>query len=243
MKDFINWLRNNDKIGKVVIWLFIITIGLIIVNTALTSLGLPHYQLNTTKVFDINSNKILDYTFTSIMCILNFYSITLLVFRISESKKLFKHAVVYLIINWIISEILPFILVQVFIIVYIVIFCYYYSNKKIKYMGYSFAAYIIVTLIQGVWYFINGQFIDYEALNKLTKCLLSLDYFITVSLMILVKEFYLKKRGENDESTRRSNMHMVVWPIQQRKDICKKTSKKSIKYSQIKNKNSSKTKK
>jgi len=69
MKDFINWLRNNDKIGKVVIWLFIITIGLIIINTALTSLGLPHYQLNTTKVFNINSNKNIGLHF----CINNVY--------------------------------------------------------------------------------------------------------------------------------------------------------------------------
>lgn len=39
MKDFCKWLGVNEKIAKIVVWLFIIFIGLIIFNAAFESLG------------------------------------------------------------------------------------------------------------------------------------------------------------------------------------------------------------
>ena len=99
MKDFINWLRNNEKIGKVIVWLFIITIGLIILNITLESLGLPHYSITTQNLVIVNKVKALEYLINWLTIILSFYSLVLLVFRVEESKNIFKYSILYLITN------------------------------------------------------------------------------------------------------------------------------------------------
>lgn len=65
-----------------------------------------------------------------------------------------------------------------------------------KYIGYGIISLIATDLIQGVWYFTKIRFIDYTTTNNITKTILLLDYFIIIGIIILVKEIYLKKRGE-----------------------------------------------
>ena len=61
MKDFIKWLGVNEKIAKVAVWMLIFMVALIIVNTALESLGFPHYAITYDNLKQININKITEY--------------------------------------------------------------------------------------------------------------------------------------------------------------------------------------
>ena len=54
MKDFCKWLGVNEKIAKVVVWVFIFMISLIIINTALESIGLPFYKLTVANLSKVN---------------------------------------------------------------------------------------------------------------------------------------------------------------------------------------------
>ena len=63
MKDFIKWLGVNEKIAKVAVWLLIIMVTLIIVNTALASLGFPNYQITYSNLVNINIDKKLNIMF------------------------------------------------------------------------------------------------------------------------------------------------------------------------------------
>ena len=240
MKDFIKWLGNNEKVGKVIVWLLIIIIALIILNTTLMSLGLPHYQITEHSLYTVPINTVTDFLFSSIISILNFYSIILLIFKTTETKKIFKYSILYIILNCIVLEIFGYAALQIFILLYCILFSYFYSGKKLKYIGFALISIFINTIVQGVWYTIKVQLIDYDKINKITQSILSLDYFIIMGIIILVKEIYFKKRGE---SIGRTRMLAMGRTIQQRKDICKETSKKSIKSSKITNKEVVSTKK
>ena len=120
---------------------------------------------------------------------------------------------------------------QIFIIVFDIVFCYLYSGKKAKYILYTIAAYIVTTIVQSVWYNFKMKFISYPNLNYTTRTLLSLDYYIIMAVIILVKEIYLKKRGK--KNVRNTRMYLVDGRIQKRKQIRKETSKKSSKSSKI----------
>lgn len=228
MKDFINWLRNNDKIGKVVIWLFIITIGLIIINTALTSLGLPHYQITEENLTKIQISKVYEYLVNWVIIILNFYATVLLVFRIKESKKIFKYAIIYLVFDIIIANLFGTIALNIYIVLYLIIFGYLYSSRNKKYILYMIGSLIINALIQGLTYTYKVKLIDYSSINYAIKLLLFSDYCIIMAIIILVKEYYLKKRG--DEVGRQLSM---VRPIQKRSNNSQKTSTKSRKSKKI----------
>ena len=77
----------------------------------------------------------------------------------------------------------------------------------------------------------KARFIDYNSINDPTKSILSLDYFIIMAVIILVKEVYLKKRGENDGWKRKTNMPILDRRLQERRKIRKETSEKSSKRS------------
>ena len=197
MKDFVKWLGVNEKVAKVVVWLLIIMVTLIIFNTAMESLGFPYYAITYKNMLRINNDeKLVNFIVGAIMSFLNFYSIVLLVFRVKEAKSILKYAILYMIMNYFINIFLGYSALQVFIILFILTFCYLYSNKNIKYIIYSILAFISTTIIQGVWFLSKARFIDYTKLNYSTKSILSLDYFIIMAIIILVKEIYLKKRGE-----------------------------------------------
>lgn len=45
MEEVTKWLGINNKLAKVLAWIFIILVMLIIINAALKSLGFPEYQI------------------------------------------------------------------------------------------------------------------------------------------------------------------------------------------------------
>ena len=205
MKDFINWLKNNEKIGKVIVWLFIITIGLIILNITLESLGLPHYKITSSNVITADTNIFIENLLDYIVCILNFYTIVLLVFRVIKATDIFKYALIYSISADIINKFINYAVTQVFIILYIILFCFFYSERNWKYILYGLISMLINSVLQFICYQYKMSLLDYENINSLLRMFISLDYFIIIAIIILVKELYLKKRGERNEPTTRTS--------------------------------------
>ena len=196
MKDFVKWLGVNEKIAKIVVWIVLIMILLVITNTMLESVGFPNYKITYENLKQIRTMIYIEYIINWVTGILEFLSITLLVFRLKRIKGLFKYSIPYIIINVIAYHFLPYHIVQVFIILHIMVFCYIYSSKKARYIFYGLFACIFNILLQYVWYFAKLRFIDYSQMSEATKSLLALDYYIIVFIIILVKEIYLNKRGE-----------------------------------------------
>ena len=232
MKDFIKWLGNNEKVGKVIVWLLIIIIALIILNTTLMSLGLPHYQITEQHVISFQITKLIDDMISWLICALNFCSIIYLIFPVKMHKKIRKYLFIYLVFTILFNQLFGYMFTQVYIILYIIIFSYIFSKRNTKYIFYSLVSLFINALIEFICYSIKLKYINVTEISHLTNIVLGFDYFIIMGLIILVKEIYIKKRGEKNGCTKFS---MVV-TIQQRKDICKETSKKSIKSSKITNK-------
>ncbi len=196
MKDFIKWLGVNEKVAKVAVWMLIIMVFLIVTNTMLESVGFPHYAITYDNLVKINVNNIINTILSGIIAALNFYTLMLLIFRIKEWKGILKWIPIYLALNYIVNNTLGYIALQIFIVLFCIIFCYLYSNRNWKYIIYFITAYIFSIIVQGIWYTVKMQFIEYTELNHITKAILSFDYFIIIGLIILVKEIYLKKRGE-----------------------------------------------
>lgn len=198
MKDFFKWLGVNEKVAKIVIWMLIFMTTLIIVNTCLDSVGFPYYKVTVENISKIDIAKIINIIFSWIINILNFYSITLLVFRIKNFKKLFKYAVVYLVLAILTNSLLNYGFSQLFMFIYILVFCFLYSERKWKYCLYGFGAIVINILVQYICYLYKIRFIDYSTISQATRIILSLDYFIIMGIIILVKEIYLKKRSDKE---------------------------------------------
>ena len=214
MKDFIKWLGVNEKVAKVAVWMLIFMVFLIVINTALNSLGFPHYAITYDNLKNINTNMIFEAILSVIITILNFYVIILLVFRIKQIKSIFKYSILYLILNFMVINIFNQAFLQIFIMLYCLIFCYIFSSKQKKYIIYGVMSIIINTIIQGICYIYKVQFLDYSSLNRTTQTLLSFDYFIIMAVIILVKEIYIKKRGEKNGFPMEFSM---VGQIRQRK--------------------------
>lgn len=198
MKDFIKWLGVNEKVAKVAVWLLIIMIFLIVTNTMLGSLGFPNYQITYDNLVKIDIDRITSIFIEFIVALLNFYTIILLVFRIKEAKNIFKYGILYILLNIITYKIFGYAILQIFIIGYCVLFSYLYSNKNWKYIIYVILSIIFNVFVQSIWYSIKASFIDYTTLNSLAITILSIDYFIIMALIILVKEIYLKKRRDKN---------------------------------------------
>jgi len=196
MKDFIKWLGVDEKIAKVAVWALIIMVLLIIFNTFLDSIGVPYYKLSAENLSKINTNMIIEYVCAYIMSFLNFMSVVLLVFRVKETKKILKYAILYLAINAIIAETFNYTIAEVLITLIMIIFCYLYSGRKLKYVLYAIVSILINFIIQYITYIYKIQFIDYASLNAMQKLIVSIDYYILLTLIIAVKEIYLKRRGE-----------------------------------------------
>ena len=218
MKDFIKWLGVNEKVAKVAVWILIIMVFLILTNTLLSSLGFPNYRITYENIKEIDVGTITNLLSRFIVCILNFYAILLLVFRIKETKKLFKWAILYLILNIVIYSIGGYIITQIFIIAFFILFTYFYSNKNKKYIFYGIISIVINVIVEAIAYYFKGSLIDIAAVNRLTRGLLFLDYFIIMAMIILVKEIYLKKRGESNGKS------ILDRRIQKRKPTSQKTS-------------------
>lgn len=196
MKDFIKWLGVDEKVAKVAVWTLIVMILLIIFNTFLDSIGVPYYKLSAGNLSKIDTNTLIEYVCAWTMGFLNFMSIVLLVFRVKETKRILKYAILYLILNVLIVKVVNYTVLQIFIIAFIIIFCYLFSGKKWKYALYAIGSIMINFIIQYITYIYKIRFIDYANLNEMKKLILSIDYYLMLTFMIAVKEIYLKKRGE-----------------------------------------------
>lgn len=196
MKDFLKWLGVNEKVAKIAVWFLIFMVFLVMTNKMLESVGFPNYTITVNNIVKISSSKWGNCIFSWIICVLNFYSIVLLVFRIRDTKKIFKYSLIYLVLAVIINKLTNYAFSQIFILIYVLIFCFIFSNKNWKYLIYGLISLFISTIIQYVCYFYKVRLIDLTTLNQATKMVLSLDYFIVMGIIILVKEIYLKKRSE-----------------------------------------------
>ncbi len=130
------------------------------------------------------------------MAVLNFLSIVLLVFRLKDFKRIFKYSILYLIMNVLINMLFNYTILQVFIISFTIVFCYLFSGKKWKYALYAIISILINFILQYIMYVYKLQFIDYNSVGSLGRLALSLDYYIVLAFIIVVKEIYLKRRGE-----------------------------------------------
>ena len=196
MKEFLKWLGVNEKVAKVVIWLAVIMGFLIIVNTALDSLGLPYYKITVDNLVKIKTYKVFEYLTSWIVILLNFYTMVFLVFRIREFKKILPYSILYLLINYAISFTNIFMLEQVFIVLFFLGFCYFYSGKKVKYILYGIISLVTNAFVQYIWFSYKASYINIAELNSATKTILTIDFFIIMTIIILAKEIYIKKRSE-----------------------------------------------
>jgi len=199
MKEFIKWLGVNEKVAKVVVWMFILMVFLIVTNAMLASIGFPHYRITYENLVNIDATKTLGFIVNCLVCILNFYATMLLIFRIKESKKMFKYAILYMCLNCAINMTFGYAVLQIFILIAMIGFPYLYSNKNKKYILYGLISLVINALIQGITYLYKIKLIDFTTIGELTRGFLSIDYFIIMAVIILIKEIYLKKRGEVNE--------------------------------------------
>lgn len=197
MKDFLKWLGVNEKVAKVAIWLFIMTVCMIVINTALDSMGLPYYKITVDNLRKINTYKVLEYTTAYFTSLMNFYAVIFLVFRVKEFKKVFPYSILYLLLNALVNVTFGYSVSQIFIILYIIVFCYLFSNKNSKYIVYAIISYITNIVIQYIWYLYKIRYINFQEINNATQTILSLDLIIIMIIVILAKEIYLKRRGEN----------------------------------------------
>ena len=201
MKDFCKWLGVSDKIAKLVVWLFIGMGMLIIFNTALESFGLPFYKITADNLLKIDYGIIINVFLSSLVAVLNFYSVVLLVFRVSEFKRIFRYAILYLILNFIVVNLfsniaIANIVLQIYIILYLLIFCYLYSGKNKKYIFYGFCSYLVNIFVQFICYLYKLRFINYENITQINRFLTSIDFIIIAFTIIFIKEIILKRKKE-----------------------------------------------
>ena len=120
-----------------------------------------------------------------------------LIFPIKDFGKIFKYSILYLILNIIVFNLFGNGVLQIFIVLFTVIFSYLYSNKNKKYILYGFGGYLVSVIVQYVCYLYKARFIDFANIDRLNKFLTSLDYFIFMFIIILVKEIIIKNKSEN----------------------------------------------
>jgi len=198
IKDFCKWLGVSEKIAKLVIWLFIGMCFLIVTNIMLESIGLPYYKITVDNLSRLDYGVLMSLFFSSLVTLLNFYSVVLLVFNVKQITKIFKYAIIYLLLNIVIVNIfngsLEALLLQIFILIYILIFCYLYSNKNKKYLFYRICSYIVNVFVQFICYLYKLRFVDYSKLNPVNWFLTSIDFLIIMFVIIFIKEIILKKK-------------------------------------------------
>jgi len=169
---------------------------LIIFNTALESFGLPYYKITAENLSNIDYNKLFDYIMSWILCLVNFYSVIFLVFRIKEFKKIFLYSILYLVLNVLITVLTNNVMANIYIPLFIVIFCYFYSKRNWKYILYGLGSYALNVIIQYICYLYKLRFINFEQISYLNVFLTSFDFLIIVFVIIFIKEIFLKNRKE-----------------------------------------------
>lgn len=195
MKDFVKWLGVNEKVAKIAVWMLIFMGFLIIINTALESLGLPFYKVTVENLSNIKVNKVINYLSTVIISYLNFMSIVFLVFDIKRIREVLPYSVIYIIFMMIISTYGPYILSQIYIFAYIIILFLHLSKNKKIYILFGILSIIINAIIEYICYYLfKFQYLSVKNVIGINRLITSLDYFIVMFFIIISKEIYLKYR-------------------------------------------------
>ena len=195
MKDFCKWLGVNEKIAKVVVWVFIFMISLIIINTALESIGLPFYKLTVANLSKVNCCEFITMLIEAASATFNWLSITLLVFPFKEIKRVMPWAILYLLILGVVNYAFNKAAVQIYILVFCLVFCYLFSGKKIKYLAYCLFSFFINTVVQYLCYLYKVRFVSNSALKGLNYLITFVDYLLIMSIILFIKEKVMKKKG------------------------------------------------
>ena len=193
MKEFIKWLGVNEKVAKLVVWIFIFMAFLVLLNNCLDSFGLPYYKITAQNLSKIKLNKVLDYACTVVVAFLNFCSIVFLVLRLKEFKKILPYSILYLIILGIVSEI-SYPLMQAYIFVSITTLLFFYSGKKPKYILYSIYSFLFNIVCQYVFYNYKAKYIDFANISGLNWLYTSIDCFLVIFVIKTLKEVYLRNK-------------------------------------------------
>lgn len=194
MKEFLKWLGVNDKIAKVAVWMLIIMVSLIILNIFLESLGFPYYKITAENLSKINYGEVVEFLIGCLTNILNFYATILVVVRAKDFKKTIKYAILYLIIIVIMTNVFNYATAQIFIFAYVLGYLFFYGRKNWKYLLYGLGSIALNTGVQYVFYLYKGRFVEFSSISMLNKLITSLDYFIIMTFIIIVKEIYLSKK-------------------------------------------------
>lgn len=198
MKDFCKWLGVNEKIAKVVVWVFIFMISLIIINTALESFGVSYYKLTIQNISKINYGIVIEYALEAISALLGFYAIIFLIFPLKEFEKIFPWSMLYLFLMGIVGLLFNYLASQIYILSFVFIFSYFYSKKNLRYILYAFGSLFINTVVQYLCYLYKVRFIDATTIAGTNVLILSMDYIIIMFLIISIKEkIFEKRRKEN----------------------------------------------
>ena len=198
MKDFCKWLGVNEKIAKVVVWVFIFMISLIIINTALESFGVSYYKLTVQNISKINYGVVVEYVLEAISALLGFYAIIFLIFPLKEFKKIFPWSMLYLFLMGIVGLLFNYLASQIYILSFIFIFSYFYSKKNSRYILYVIGSLFINTVVQYLCYLYKVRFIDATTIEGTNVLILSMDYILIMFLIISIKEkIFEKRRKEN----------------------------------------------
>ena len=198
MKDFLKWLGINERIAKIVIWIFLFMISIITLNAFLNSFGIHNFEFTYDNVSNINIHIVIEYLISWIMCVISFYSLVLPIFRAKEFKNTLNYAMIFLLGNIVINSLFGYVISQIFIVLYFIIFCYLFSGKSKKYILYAIISMIINLIVQYVCYLIKIIPRDFYELNQFTKIMSGLDYFVIIVVIIIIKEIILSKRGEKN---------------------------------------------
>lgn len=196
MKEFLKWLGVNEKVAKIAVWIFIFMVFLIVANAALDSLGLPYYKVTVENLSKIDIPVLLEYLLSWLIVLLNFLSFTLLIFDIKYIKQILLFGIIYILINVVSFYLFGYVIQQIIIILYLLAFSYFYSGKKLKYILYMVISIILNAIIQYVCYLYKVRFINFAVASWLNQFLTSLDYFLILLVIVVLKELYLKNKKE-----------------------------------------------
>lgn len=227
MKEFLKWLGVDNKIAKLAAWILIIMITLIIVNVFLESMGFPYYKITVENLSKNDYGEVVDLFLQFVLSAFNFYAIILLVVRVKDIKKTIKYALLYLILNTIVVNVFDYAIAQIFIFVYIIFYLFLYGNKNKKYLLYGIGSIIFNILIQYVLYLYKGRFLDFTSIGTVNTLITSLDYFIIMTFIIIVKEIYLSKKLKKWGEIMQGPACLLWWPkLTKEQAFAKKMAKK-----------------
>lgn len=194
MKEFCKWLGVSEKTAKIVVWIFILMSMLIIFNSAFESMGLPYYKLTVENLSKLDLGNLFETFIGWCMVLLSFYAVIFMVIPVRNFIKVFKYSILYLILNICITLLTNAVVAQIFVILAPCIFAYYYFNKSWKYVGCMIGSIVLNFVIQFISYTYKIKFIDFTNISNFNRFLVSLDYFIMMFIIILVKEVVIKNK-------------------------------------------------